>query len=73
MQTPKPNNQLNECYFLPSTKLTSATICINCGKEKMLHTIGAGIKCTKTIIVKKTNYQHYINSDYAPRKIQTHP
>ena len=40
----------NECYFIPSKNTTSATICANCGKEKMLHTIGEGIKATKIII-----------------------
>lgn len=32
-----------ECYFTPSSNTTSATICSNCGKEKMLHTIGIGV------------------------------
>lgn len=36
--------QMTECYFTPDKKTTSATICVNCGKEKMLHTIGEGMK-----------------------------
>lgn len=43
---------LTECYFTPDSKNTSSTICANCGKEKMLHTIGEGIKATKIIIKK---------------------
>ena len=39
-----------ECYFVPDTKTSSATVCNNCGKEKWLHTIGEGIKATKVII-----------------------
>lgn len=42
--------KLLECYFTPSKETTSATICANCGKEKMLHTIGEGLKATKIII-----------------------
>lgn len=41
----------DECYFIPDRKLTSATICANCGKEKMIHTIGEGLKANKTIII----------------------
>jgi len=41
----------NECYFVPDNKTASATICVNCGKEKMLHTIGEGIKINKIIII----------------------
>ena len=40
----------NECYFTPDEKTTSSTICKNCGKEKMLHTIGLGVKVSKVII-----------------------
>ena len=40
---------MTECYFTPNKKTTSATICANCGKEKMFHTIGVDIKPTKTI------------------------
>ena len=36
-----------ECYFIPSSNTSSTTICGNCGKEKMLHTIGSGIKTSK--------------------------
>jgi len=39
-----------ECYFTPRLDTTSKTICANCGKEKMLHTIGEGIKATSIII-----------------------
>lgn len=42
-----------ECYFTPSKKTTSATICANCGLEKSLHTIGEGIKASKSIIFSK--------------------
>lgn len=41
---------MTECYFTPDNKKSSATICVNCGKEKMLHTIGENIKVTKVII-----------------------
>lgn len=41
---------LLDCYFIPNKNLTSASICLNCGKEKILHTIGEGLKATKTII-----------------------
>ena len=37
------NEKLNECYFITGKKTSSATICVNCGKEKMFHTIGEGI------------------------------
>jgi len=33
---------MTECYFTPKKDTTSATICANCGKEKMLHTMGEG-------------------------------
>jgi hypothetical protein len=36
-----------ECYFIPSSNTSSTTICGNCGKEKMLHTIGSGIEESK--------------------------
>lgn len=44
-----------ECYFIPKKDTTSATICANCGKEKILHTIGEGLKANKVIITKYTN------------------
>lgn len=50
-----PNNTLNECYFIKCNKTSSATICKNCGGEKMFHTIGDGIKCTKVIITTQPN------------------
>ena len=43
-------DKLNECYFVSDKNTTSATICVNCGKEKMFHTIGEGIKVTKVIM-----------------------
>lgn len=43
---------MTECYFTPKKDTTSATICANCGKEKMLHTIGDAIKATKVVIIK---------------------
>lgn len=41
---------MTECYFISSKGTTSATICARCGKEKMLHTIGEGIKASTVII-----------------------
>lgn len=41
---------MTECYFISSKGTTSATICAKCGKEKMLHTIGDGIKASTVII-----------------------
>lgn len=41
---------MTECYFTPNKETTSATICAKCGKEKMLHTIGEGIKASTVII-----------------------
>lgn len=45
--------ELSECYFTPDKKTSSATICANCGKEKMLHTIGDGLKATSIEINPK--------------------
>ena len=42
---------MTECYFTPIKETTSATICANCGKEKMLHTIGENIKANKVVII----------------------
>jgi hypothetical protein len=42
---------MTECYFVPKKDSTSATICANCGLEKMLHTIGEGLKVTKVEII----------------------
>jgi len=39
-----------ECYFISSNNEISSTICGNCGKEKMLHTIGSGIKVSTYFI-----------------------
>jgi hypothetical protein len=44
-------NQWSECYFYPSNNTSSATICANCGKEKFIHTIGEGIKASKSVII----------------------
>ena len=44
---------MTECYFVPRKDISSATICIKCGLEKMLHTIGEGIKVNKVIIIIK--------------------
>ena len=41
---------MTECYFTKIKKPASATICANCGKEKILHTIGEGIKAKKVTI-----------------------
>jgi hypothetical protein len=35
----KEEEKFKECYFIASTKTSSATICENCGKEKFLHKI----------------------------------
>jgi hypothetical protein len=50
---PKEETKMIECYFIPSNNTSSATICGNCGKEKFLHTIGSGIKVSKSIIITK--------------------
>ena len=41
---------ITECFFVPQKDSTSSTVCANCGKEKFLHTIGYGVKCTTVII-----------------------
>jgi hypothetical protein len=46
---PTEKTILTECYFIPSTNTSSDTICMNCGKEKIIHTIGVGIKISKYI------------------------
>ena len=43
----------DECYFIPSNTTSSATICRNCGQEKMLHTGGEGIKTLKSIVAQE--------------------
>lgn len=48
---PKEEPKMIECYFIPSNNTSSATICRNCGKEKFLHTIGSGIKVSKSVII----------------------
>ena len=42
---------MTECYFTPKKDTSSATICANCGLEKMLHTIGEGVKVSKVEII----------------------
>jgi hypothetical protein len=44
---------MTECYFTPKKDTSSATICANCGLEKMLHTIGEGVKVSKVEIITK--------------------
>lgn len=39
---------MTECYFIPKKGTTSATICANCGLEKVIHTIGEGTKVINT-------------------------
>lgn len=51
---------MTECYFTPKKDTTSATICANCGLEKMLHTIGEGINASKVVIITDTK------TDYPP-------
>ena len=48
---------MTECYFTPKKDTTSATICANCGKEKMLHTIGEGMKVNKVVIITDTQIE----------------
>jgi hypothetical protein len=52
MQQEEP--KMIECYFIPTNNTSSATICGNCGKEKFLHTIGLGIKVSKSEQMKQT-------------------
>jgi len=41
---------MTDCYFIPSKESSSATICANCGQEKMVHTAGEGLKASKVIM-----------------------
>jgi len=50
----KLEDNMTECYFTQGKNTSSATICKNCGLEKMLHTIGERIKVNKVIIL---NYE----------------
>lgn len=54
---------MTECYFTPKKDTTSATICDNCGLEKMLHTIGEGVKVNKVIIISDAEIEHQIEVD----------
>jgi hypothetical protein len=47
----KQETKMIECYFIPNNNTSSTTICGNCGKEKFLHTIGSGIKVSKSVIL----------------------
>ena len=47
-----------ECYFIPSSNTSATTICGNCGKEKMLHTIGSGIETRD----KNTNHPRWTST-----------
>jgi len=46
---------MTECYFIRKKNITSATICNNCGLEKMLHTIGEGIKVSVVNVINDIN------------------
>lgn len=54
---------MNECYFTPNRVTTSATICANCGLEKMLHEMGEGIEEKKVIIISNTKIEHQIEME----------
>lgn len=54
IQNKSPEQLAIECYFTPTKNTTSATICANCGKEKIIHTIGEGVKASRMIII--SNY-----------------
>lgn len=45
------NLNVTECYFTSKKDTTSATICANCGKDKMLHTIGEGMRVNKIVTI----------------------
>jgi hypothetical protein len=51
---PQKESEMTECYFIPNKQNSSATICNNCGQEKMLHTIGEGIKSIRHIVNQKS-------------------
>lgn len=55
---------MNECFFTPQKDTTSATICANCGKEKMLHTIGEGFKKATEDAAKVMVHQTVPNSHF---------
>ena len=64
---------MTECYFTQKKDSTSSTICANCGLEKMLHTIGEGLKVTKIEIftspIKQTEMtQRTIIKDFLTQK-----
>lgn len=49
--------------FYSKKETTSATICANCGLEKMLHTIGEGIKVSKIELFNYAQMEHQIEMD----------
>ena len=49
---------MTDCYFIPSKESSSATICANCGQEKMTHTIGEGLKASKVIMHGRKTAQY---------------
>ena len=63
---------MTECYFTPKKDTTSATICMNCGLEKMLHTIGEGMKVNKIEIFTDgtANKRLHINAQKIFHKIR---
>jgi hypothetical protein len=61
-----------ECYFIPSSNTSSTTICGNCGKEKMLHTIGSGIKVSKSITITKEEILEKAAEYYAHNNFEMH-
>lgn len=54
---------MTECYFTQKKGTTSATLCANCGLEKMLHTIGEGMKVNKIEIFTDAQIEHQIEVD----------
>jgi len=49
----KQELEIIKCYFIPNNNTSSSTICGNCGKEKMLHTIDSGIKTYESVITQE--------------------
>jgi hypothetical protein len=67
----KQMNQMSECYFIPNNNTTSATICANCEQEKFLHTIGEGIKVSKSIIITQEKPKQLNSEDFGLPKFGT--
>ncbi len=55
---PKEEPKMLECYFTPNYNTTSATICSNCGKEKMLHSIGNDVELSKYFINPEVKFKN---------------